>query len=117
MDILTVNAFISLIPLIVAACMMAFILFSHINYLVLKNKTLKIIAAIAGAAFAYLYFTTMYRLNVTFGFYISDLHYVLILAVTLIVLMSGLIRRRLAINLSSITGAILFLTGGFLLLA
>jgi hypothetical protein len=92
-------------------------IFGHLNFKLVKIKTVQIICAFLGGIFGWLYFMNMYILNAKYGFYVFDIYHIFLCGLVIFISIWGGIRGTIRFGVFQIIGIPVFLLGIYLLLA
>lgn len=104
-------------PLFFAGLLLFLGMFSHVNFKYASLKSVRIIMAIIGGLFGFMYFSTMYRGLLSYGMVVSNMHYFLLISFVACTIVTGIISRRITPTLMQFIGLCVVATSGFFLLA
>ena len=110
-------SFFSLLPMIGAVCVLFLAMFGHINFKSLSIKKVQVVMAILGGIFGFVYFTSMYRLNVEYNISISKIHILVAVLMFVLSTLLGVYTKRFKGTFLQLVGLVLFCGATFFLLA
>lgn len=117
MDFFSSYSLFSLVAIIGSVCILYLGVFGHLNFKLINIKTVQIVSSVLGGIFSFVYFSSMYRLNVEFGALISEVHYLMTIFLFALSVLLGFFTRSILPDLLQIIGLVVFGFSAVLILA
>lgn len=98
----------SLLPLFGSVCLLFLTMYGHLTFKLIDIKIVQMASAVLGGIFGFVFFVSMYQLNVNFNVLISEIHYLATILFFGLNILLGFYTRRIIPNINQIVGLCLF---------